>query len=726
MDTFRSYTSPLCDIKHADYTVTSLPSSHLCSKPTTMTSGFSVKGISNAFNSRGMIHAFPNPSRGPFSPSLVPSPGSISPLRNSKLLRGNWHSTNSNATRFSMGSMVDKPTTAASTEQLTTDQPFDCMYENHHQLVESHRSDNFPVVVSPSTPPSIPSSSISIPLTLSTPQRLVDTINSPSPSQYQLINDPNSNTMASQQSARQQNPNPSRNNTARSRSNNHGFNNNPNQTSSDQQHVSPSSVNVSVGTRNKPRVRGMIAEYDQKRKREEEWLETVLRQRNVLLVGTISILYMHPINSFHVHESNQDTSNRYNLSLQLITTIQGMSQCVSDEVKRNDLDDDQSMNMTMSLLLADDAESTHDVGVVATDGLLEITTSYLAEEIGEEVTQVLREGEADVHSTLYESSNSPLGASCQRPSAVDMTTIYPTAVDQYHQPTVLSSNASDNNNNNNNTNNNNGNTSGSAHGVDPQMTNVSMGPSDAHIPSRVITVLAKEVRTSPVSSSPARLIDRGGQVRVQVYPPTTATTTANNNNNNSDDVMMSNDEHTLREDVDTYQRQALQDQAIIQALKQERDALLSAASSAMTQSSSNVQTRDAQMFSPAGIWTPRTPNLNPRSRTNTPVLKTTPWNAPVLNSTPLNHSNVTSYDGPYDGPPIKSIQKVLIPTTISTVVTSNQYVQRIQELEEKLRFESEQTAVILSQRDTFAMSKSTLTAKLAGKCLPAGGCSLMP
>ena len=187
--------------------------------------------------------------------------------------------------------------------------------------------------------------------------------------------------------------------------------------------------------------------------------------------------------------------------------------------------------------------------------------------------------------------------------------------------------------------------------------------------------------------------------------------------------MMKDDERILREAVDVYQRQALQDRADIQALKQERDALLSAASSSSSSrqvSSFHVQTRGAQMFSPTSTWTP---NVNPHSHNTTPILNTTP----VLDGTPFWKGATGGMQ--YDGPPIQSIQKVL--TTTATAVTaiatpiastaSNQYVQRIQELEEKLRLEAEQTAVILSQRDTFAMSKSSLTAKLAGNC----NCSLL-
>ena len=607
------------------------------------------------------------------------------------------------------------------------------MDEQHHHHLGSHRSNNFPVVVSPSTPTSIPPSSIPTPLHLSTPQRTVNVINSPSPSQYQSINGPSPDTIASQDSAvRRHSQPPSRNKTTRSPSNNHGLNSNisHNRAVNDQQHASPPSASVATtGMLNKPRARSLIAEFELKRRREDEWLETVLRQRNVLLVTYLPhqcMLLTHPMN---IH-----LSTHYNLSLNILSIyriiLQGMSQCESQEVKENDEDDSQSMNnITMSLLLADDQETTQDVGLVVSDRLLDATTLNLGEE---EMTQVLRGDEEDGQSTVYGSSSILLGESSQRPSAVDMTTIYPTAVDHYHQPSVRNSSSDSNSSSNsyNNVNvNSNSNSGVSTHGADPTTNSLPIGTLSSGAHSRVVTVtvVAKEVHSSLVTSSPARLIDRD-PIQVHVLPSTTAIATNNNSNNNNttinnNDAMMKDDERILREAVDVYQRQALQDRADIQALKQERDALLSAASSSSSSrqvSSFHVQTRGAQMFSPTSTWTP---NVNPHSHNTTPILNTTP----VLDGTPFWKGATGGMQ--YDGPPIQSIQKVL--TTTATAVTaiatpiastaSNQYVQRIQELEEKLRLEAEQTAVILSQRDTFAMSKSSLTAKLAGNC----NCSLL-
>ena len=228
-------------------------------------------------------------------------------------------------------------------------------------------------------------------------------------------------------------------------------------------------------------------------------------------------------------------------------------------------------------------------------------------------------------------------------------------------------------------------------------------------------------------------------------------TTANDTTNNND-VMMKTDEHTLREVMERYHRQALHDKAVIQALEIERDALLSAAS-AMRQSSSqgdagpvfgtnqatardinttrginptnetralsssDVQSRGAQMFSPvAGTWTPNHSDSQRRMGSrNTPILNTPPVGIP------FSSTSAMQYD---DSIFIRTIQKDLVATitgtataaTTATVASNQSYLHRIQELEEKLRVEAEQTAVILSQRDTFAMSKSALTAKLAGNC----------
>ena len=279
--------------------------------------------------------------------------------------------------------------------------------------------------------------------------------------------------------------------------------------------------------------------------------------------------------------------------------------------------------------------------------------------------------------------------SSQRPSAVDMTTIYPTAVDHYHQPSVHNSH------------------------------------SDS--PAVAVVAVAKEITSSPVvSSSPARLVDQE-QVRLHMLPPTTTTTSTNittavttavTTNSSSNDTVIMTDEHTLREALVAYQRQAQQDMASIQALKQERDELLLAAAV------SDVQMRGApSMFmSPAGTRTSsslsssiRRPDSRSHSNTTIPTANTAPSTTDPMN-TPLTGS-ITAIQ--YDRPPMQTIQKVLnasaTATTINTTAASNHsYVQRIHELEEKLRFEAEQTAVILSQRDTFAMSKSALTAKLGG------------
>ena len=123
--------------------------------------------------------------------------------------------------------------------------------------------------------------------------------------------------------------------------------------------------------------------------------------------------------------------------------------------------------MTMSLLLADDQESAQETELVASDGFVESDglIDVTALDSGDEITQVLRDGEEDGQSTVYGSSCSPLGECSQRPSAMDMTTIYPTAVDGYHQPTVRNRTSSNNNNNSSS------NSSASTQGVEPPSTN---------------------------------------------------------------------------------------------------------------------------------------------------------------------------------------------------------------------------------------------------------------
>ena len=195
---------------------------------------------------------------------------------------------------------------------------------DHHQ---ENRSNNFPPVVSPSTHISTPPSSTSpssTPMQISsldllTPQRIIDTIDSPSPSQYQSINSPSPSqyqsinglsptTMASPASTgRRSNQNTLRGGSGRNTGNNHTSNishnnNSHNRAARDLPHQQVSSTSSAVtaspsasapasatsaspGKLNKPpRTRLMIAEFELKRKNEEAWLDVVLRQRNVLLV----------------------------------------------------------------------------------------------------------------------------------------------------------------------------------------------------------------------------------------------------------------------------------------------------------------------------------------------------------------------------------------------------------------------------------------------------------